>query len=260
MKALCVLVSLFLSIPAFAGAVQSFAPENDGWMEDCISCESANITEDLFNRISDAGLKVAQEDMKAKRERLTIKRDWSSTTVNAYARRSQPTGGSVEVMMYGALARRPEVDARGFALVLSHELSHLYPVRANYWEGAEYLKMGCEGEADTSAAEKFFSRLAAVVPELREDGEFEPFVNAKCGDDVVCKNNLTGGKQLANLLSALNRGPKLEFKDMATESVSQTILDAYPRVECRLTSYVYGALHMGAPACWKAPTDPQPLW
>lgn len=260
MKILSIIISLFLNIPAFAGTVQAFAPENDGWMEDCISCESNTMTQDLFERIVDAGFKAAQPDAKARRERLVINALYTDATVNANALRSIPTGGQVVVNMYGGLARRPEVDARGFALVLSHELSHLYPVRANYWEGAEVLQVGCEGEADTSGAEKFFNRIAVLVPEVRGGTEFEPFVNEKCGDDELCKNNLAGGKQLSNLLSALNRGPKLEFSDMATESVSRTIRDAYPRVECRLTSYVYGALHLGAPSCWKASTDPQPLW
>jgi hypothetical protein len=259
MKALCVIASLFLSFPAFAGTAQTFAPENDGWKEDCLFCESANMTQELFDRISDAGFKAAQEDVKAKGEYLTINKKWTDSTVNANAMRSFPQGGRVVINMYGGLARRPEVDARGFALVLSHELSHLYPVRANYWEGAEDLQVGSEGEADTSAAEKFFGRIAELVPEVRAGADFEPFVNEKCNDDEICKNNLVAGKQLANLLSALNRGSSLEFSDMATESVTKTIRKGYPRVQCRLTSYVFGALKLGTPSCWKASTDPQPV-
>jgi hypothetical protein len=218
------------------------------------------MSQDLFDRISDAGKAAYKEEVAARGERLVINKKWSDSTVNANASRSNPKGGMVVINMYGGLARRSEVDGRGFAIVLCHEMSHLYPVGPNYWDGAEDLQMGSEGEADYSATFKCYSKIAESVPELTEVGEFEPFIEENCKGDAVCQNALVGGKQLAHLLNALSRGGMIEFKDMAKNKVSQTISNGYPPVPCRLTSYVHGALQLGRPGCWKAATDPSVRW
>jgi hypothetical protein len=249
-KVSAVILGLCSIVSVAYGDSYKFAPENDAWIEDCISCESSQVTQEIFERIADVGLESYSEEIAQRRERLIVKKDWTNSQVNAYAQRSQPEGGAVTIALYGGLARRKEIDARGMAIVFCHEANHLYPLWNNYWDGAEDLRMGSEGAADTGATTLCFNRLAEKIPELLVDEEFEPFINEKCGDDFVCKNSLAGGKQLANLLSALGRGPQLEFKDMAMEKVSKTISKGYPRVECRLTSYVYGSLGMGRPSCW----------
>jgi hypothetical protein len=256
-----VVLGLFLIACGAQGYEQKFAPENDAWIEDCVSCESAGVSQEVFERIADVGLATYKEEIAERKERLTVKKDWTNSQVNAYAQRSQPEGGQVTIALFGGLARRKEIDARGMAIVFCHEANHLYPLWANYWDGAEEIKMGSEGAADTGATTLCFKRLAAEIPELMVEEDFEPFVNEKCGDDLVCKNSLVGGKQLANLLSALGKGPHLEFKDMATEKVSKTISYGYPRVQCRLTSYVFGTLNLGRPSCWyKEGNRPEMNW
>lgn len=248
MKFLAVITMLILSLPAFAG---SFMPENDLYKQDCLDCEMvSDMTAELFNRISDKGKEIYAEEIAERGEKLRVIKEWTDSTVNAYAKRTRPEGGVVEIAMFGGLARRPEVDSRGVAVVFCHEANHLYPLWANYWAGSESIRMGSEGAADTGATTQCFKKLAAEIPELVKDEEFEPFINEKCGDDLVCKNSLVAGKQLANLLSALGKGKTLEFSDMAMEKVSRTISNGYPRVECRLTSYVWGTLNLGRPSCW----------
>lgn len=241
---------LFASCVAQAATFQTFAPENDAWKQDCLTCEGAGVTQELFEKIADVGLETYSQEVMERKEYLTVKKDWGNSQVNAYARRTEPEGGQVEIALFGGLARRKEIDGRGMAIVFCHEANHLYPLWENYWDGSEDIRMGSEGAADTGATTLCFDRMAEKIPELIVDEEFEPFINEKCGDNLVCKNSLAGGKQLANLLSALGRGPKLEFKDMAMEKVSKTISYGYPRVECRLTSYVFGTLKMGRPSCW----------
>jgi len=243
-------LGLFLIACGARADMQKFAPENDGWIEDCVECESSGVTQEIFERIADVGLASYAEEIAERNEKLIVKKDWGNSQVNAFAQRLKPEGGQVTIALFGGLARRKEIDARGMAIVFCHEANHLYPLWENYWDGSEHIRMGSEGAADTGSTTLCFNRLAEKIPELVIDEEFEPFVNEKCGDNLVCKNSLVGGKQLANLLSALGKGPALEFKDMATEKVSKTISYGYPRVQCRLTSYVYGTLNLGRPSCW----------
>jgi hypothetical protein len=241
---------LGLGCGAEASSFHQFAPKNDGWKQDCIDCESVGVTQELFEKIADIGMETYKEEIAERKEQMVVKKDWKNSEVNAYAQRLSPEGGRVTIALFGGLARRKEIDARGLAIVFCHEANHLYPLWANYWDGAEHIRMGSEGAADTGSTTLCFNRLAEHIPELIIDEEFEPFINEKCGDNLVCKNSLAGGKQLANLLSALGRGPSIEFKDMAMEKVSKTISYGYPRVQCRLTSYVYGTLNLGRPSCW----------
>jgi hypothetical protein len=253
MKRLLFLLVMLLSTPAVA---DSFMPENDLWKEDCLACESfgaAGMTAELFNRISDEGKAIYKEEIAERHEVLNVKKNWTDSTVNAYAQRSEPEGGMVVISMFGGLARRKEVDARGFAIVFCHEANHLYPLWANYWAGAEELRVGSEGAADTGATTQCFKKLAERIPELVQNDEFEPFINEKCKEDLICKNSLVGSKQLTHLLSALGRGGEIQFDQMAMERVSRTINKGYPRVECRLTSYVWGTLGLGRPSCWYKP-------
>jgi hypothetical protein len=251
MKTLAVIAMLFASVSAYASS--AFMPDNDLWKQDCMDCESASdMTAELFNRITDTGKEIYAQEIAERKERLIVNKNWTDSTVNAYARRTKPEGGTVEISMFGGLARRKEVDSRGFAVVFCHEANHLYPLWANYWAGSESIRMGSEGAADTGATTQCFKKLAALIPELVKDEEFEPFINEKCGDDLVCKNGLAASKQLAGLLSFLGNGKSLEFSDMAMEKVKTTISYGYPRVECRLTSYVWGTLNLGRPSCWYA--------
>jgi hypothetical protein len=255
MKILAIIAMLSVGVSAYA--TSAFMPENDLWKQDCLHCESltSDMNAELFNRIADIGKEIYSQEVEERGEKLLVHKNWTDSTVNAYARRSRPAGGTVEISMFGGLARRSEVDSRGFAVVFCHEANHLYPLWANYWKGAEHLRMGSEGAADTGSTTQCFKKLAALIPELVKDEEFEPFINDKCGDDLVCKNGLVASKQLAGLLSALGRGKPLEFSDMAMERVKTTINNGYPRVECRLTSYVWGTLNLGRPSCWYANDD-----
>lgn len=255
MKRLLLIMLMVFSLPAFAG---SFMPENDLWMEDSLMYQGP-MTPALFSTIIDAGKDAYAAEVKERGEYLTISKSWEDPTVNAYARRRYPSGGPVEVAMFGGLARRPELDARGFALVLCHELGgHLYPTGANYWKGAERLRLGSEGEADYSAAFKCFSLIADRITDLKEIDVYEDYINEKCGDDIVCKNSLVGSKQLANLLSILSKEGPIEFADMDMSQVDKTISDGYPPVRCRLTAYVFGTLKYPRPGCWKA--DDAKFW
>jgi hypothetical protein len=68
--------------------------------------------------------------------------DWYNDEVNAYAWRDEQKVGHVALL--GGLIRFPAIEIEGLALVLAHELSHLYG-GPPYYPGTD---LSCEGQAD----------------------------------------------------------------------------------------------------------------
>jgi hypothetical protein len=224
-----------------------FAPDNDLWQYDNPYLENASIDEALFNEIIKAGKDAYKFEAANAKEELIINALWTDKTVNANACRGCKPGQAI-VNMYGGLARRSEILPESFALVLCHELGHLYG--GSPYISPEY-KMAAEGQSDYWATNACFDKIYARVPGLRTTHEaYQPYTE-NCGDNRRCKNSLEGGQGLGNLLAFLtgaNELPKYETPD--TTVVSKTEL-SYPKtVQCRLDTYGAGTLMKPRPACW----------
>src|SRR5476649_338081 len=83
---------------------------------------AANITQQQFNDICDSIIAIYQPMAKIHGAVLSVNKDWTDSTVNAYAH--QDTSTDWQVDMFGGLARREEITLDGFALVVCHELGH----------------------------------------------------------------------------------------------------------------------------------------
>jgi hypothetical protein len=245
---LLVLGCVFFSTASFAGILeseaQSFMPENDLHLEDHWMESSSNVTEEMFNRIIDTGKELYQPLADENDESLTINNKWSDSTVNANCSRFF---GSVTINMFGGLARRPEVSPEAFALVLCHELGHAYG-------GKPYIrkssKMSAEGQADYYGANDCLKKVIDVLEE--EFPEFEPseFAEDKCGGDVVCLRGLNAGQGLGDLLASMKKESPPDYSTPDTLVVKKTQL-SYPKtVQCRLDTYLAGAMDWDRPTCW----------
>lgn len=248
MRILGLIFALFVSCVSYAKDVHTFAPENDLWKYDNPYAESVAVDEQLFNAIIKAGKEAYQFEADNRKEQLVINALWTNKTVNANACRGCESG-KVIVNMYGGLARRKEIIPEGFAIVLCHELGHLYG-------GSPYItpqyQMAAEGQADYYSTNACFEKVFARVPALREAHEaYQPYAEENCGDDRRCKNALEGGNSLTNLLgfmTGIDTLPRYETPD--TIAVSKTEL-SYPKtVQCRLDTYGAGVLMKPRPSCW----------
>lgn len=250
-----IFLALFMYIISLTNSTNKFLPENDLYLEDCINCESLSskpVTQDLFNRIVDAGKKAFATNAKANNETLKINALWTNTTVNADCSRSNKI---VTVNMYGALARRKEITPEGFALVLGHELEHAYG-------GAPFYPnetLSAEGQADYMSTKEAYAKIAVYVPELKGSTNVDDFIMNTCAKKYGtfadnrysnCLHMLSGGLSLANLLSVLNGDiiPNYTTPDLTIVSKTET---SYPATtQCRLDTYLSGALNGLRPKCW----------
>jgi hypothetical protein len=226
-----------------AKSVDKFMPDNDLWMEDNLNFVN-NVDEDMFNAIIDEAKKLYAPIAKEWEEELVIQANWSDPTVNANV--SRDGKGWTEINMYGGLARRQEVIPIGFALVLCHELGHLYG-------GKPYisvrLKMAAEGQSDFYGAGWCLKNIVESMVD-RTEFEYTPYMDKLCNNDATCLRQLAGGQSLGNLLSALSReaAPSYETPDKTVVSKTNT---SYPKTtQCRLDSYLAGTLSLDRPLCW----------
>jgi hypothetical protein len=239
--------ALLVSTTAFASESTSFVKDNDLWKEDCLACERAfPVTQDMFNKICDAGLKAYTARAQANNEKLVINKKWTDKTVNADACRGCQVG-EVTVNMYGGLARRQEMSPEGFALVLGHELSHAYG-------GTPYIdtrnKMAAEGQSDWMSTKEAYKLIAKYVPELKQSIPTDPFISNKCGTNVDCIHSLEGGKSLGDLLARLSGDPLPNYETPDKTIVTKTQLSYPATTQCRVDSYLAGTLNLKRSACW----------
>ncbi len=232
-------VLLGLSLAATA-ARADFLPPNNLHLEDGL--RSANLTEKDFNEVIDEAQAIYAPIIKnTHKGTLKINRLWTNTTVNASATQ---IGSSWEVNMYGGLARRPEITRDGFSMVLCHEIGHHlggYPFSsswaANEGESDYFATISCARQLwkDSPEANAEFRKTIAASPKAKCDAVWTDET-----DQDLCYRTMAAGKSTADLLSALG-GTKIGW-DTPDKKVVKSTDNAHPQGQCRLDTYMAGAL------------------
>lgn len=205
----------------------------------------ANITEGEFRNIVFEVANTYKPVFEFMGVKLTPQLKWSDPTVNASAQQFSPTDWRIN--MYGGLARRPEVTQDGFALVVCHELGHHLGGFPFYGE-AQWA--AAEGQADyfaTQSCAKWIwshdteknqqARLSASLKTLQYcDSQWE--LDA---EKNLCVRSVNAAESLSALLAAVGNQalPQVDIND---ETVVRQTQVAHPFAQCRLNTYVQGAL------------------
>ena len=232
-------------LTALSGVAKAtILPENNLFVFDD-KAKIANITEEQFNTIIKEVIDFYIPLAKMHGATLTSNNNWTDSTVNAYA---QQSGTTWTVSMFGGLARRDEVTADGFTMVVCHEIGHHFGGFAfigSSWAAAE-------GQADYYATET--CAKAIWGKQTAQNAEHIKTVNAiaKAGCDKswktedernLCYRTSDAGSSLANLLAALGSKtagmPKFDTPDKKQVTTTDT---AHPKAQCRLDTYYQGAL------------------
>jgi hypothetical protein len=211
--------------------------------EDRIDGSSANISQELYNRILQQVGDRYRTIVTAHGGLLVINPRWDESEVNAFADRD---GENWNVSVFGGLARRPEITPDAFALVACHELGHHlggFPFFGNEWGASE-------GQADYFAAQACAEMLwaddVAVNATYRDTASVE--VKRQCNrayqSDLaqnLCFRIAAAGQSLANLLAAMENSPPPDFATPDSGVVTQTVT-SHGGPQCRLDTYFSGAL------------------
>lgn len=222
-----------------------FLPENDLHIPANIK-RSGGISEAQFNTVIDKVETIYSPIVSNMGAKLKINRKWDDGTVNANATRL----GGWMVNMYGGLARHEAITADGFALVLCHEIGHHLggsPKVGNIisrWASNE-------GQSDYFATLKCLRRVfnfdnnEAIVKKMKDvpraltDACSSEYLWNK--DFYLCVRSGMAGKSVAALFAALRSKPEAKFETPDSNVVSRTD-DSHPAHQCRLDTYLQGAL------------------
>lgn len=238
--------SIALALIAMAHeANANFLPDNHLDRKD--SFTNGNLTEKQFNEITDTIVEIWRPFAEGQGATLVAEKDWEDSTVNAFAHQNWNTN-VWSIHMFGGLARRPEITPDGYALVVCHELGHHF---GGYPFYSALLRWGAsEGQSDYFATQvcarriwehsKKTNAMLAKKSHARLDHACDGVWQSN-DDRNLCYRITTAGISLASLLAAANgeKNPTLETRD--TTKVSQS-LDGYPSAQCRLDTYLHGAL------------------
>lgn len=225
----------------------SFAPENSLWIS-VDDKAAAGITEKEFNEVLDKAFDSYKPVADQYGITLNNERDWEDGTVNSYASQS---GKTWNVASFGGLARYKGMTTDAFALVACHELGHHFGGAPRYTRyGGTWASS--EGQAD------YYGTLKCMKHYLNgEDNvgyianvKVPATVSKKCNavysdsdDAAICVRSSLAGLLLAQILNELGGGSStVSFDTPDTRVVSTTLYNNYPAVQCRLDSYVAGAL------------------
>ncbi len=205
-------------------------PQNDLYIP--VGEKSSTTTEHEFEQIIDTVASLYSESG------IQVYKFWEDGTVNAYA---ENVMGIKSVNFFGGFARLPKMTSDAFAMVVCHEYGHHLggtPSKTSpysSWAAAE-------GQSDYFAATKCLKRYFAIVPEETETETIEQCLVAS--DPQMCSRIAKTAEVLTGIFHMVEGDPT-ELPSINTPSlkvVEKTNRDEYPSNQCRLDTYLAGAI------------------
>ncbi len=232
---------------------EGFLPENDMYIPTNAKSVST-VDEATFNSVIDKVETLYAPVIASAGAKLSVVRNWTDGTVNAYASRS---GSTWVVQMFGGLARHETITADGLALVVCHELGHHIggaPKKGaggGWWGGGASSWASNEGQSDYFANLKCLRKVwlnddnaaivrAMEVPETLSAACANAFRNAD--ESAICVRGGMAGMSVAKLFQALRNAPTAPAFDTPDRGVVTRTNDAHPAYQCRLDTYFQGSL------------------
>jgi hypothetical protein len=233
------LIRLMIATYSLTGFA-SILPPNNLHLQDRL-VGGGGLTEKQFNDTIDYVSAYYAPVIEHFKGKLNVDRNWDDPTVNAYANR---VGDTWNIAMFGGLARRPEVTEDGFAMVVCHELGH-------HLGGFPFVR---EWAADEGQSDYFATQACARnlwKTDFAVNASFAKKVDKtakeKCdnswdskSEQKLCYRIASASFSLATLLGALNNQVP-SFSTPDTSKVTTTD-HAHPKAQCRLDTYLAGAL------------------
>lgn len=238
-----ILVATFLAASAHA----SFLPRNTVYLEEQ-GLGEPQITEEIFKARIEKLQTTYAPVISQFGGRLSIKGDWKSKQVNAYATQMLMFW---KVIVTGSLARRPELSPDGMTLIVCHEIGHHlggFPFSEGTPFGGRWASV--EGQSD------YFSTFVCAKKmwkeELTENAKFRELVNTlprlQCdtsyesdADRDLCYRTSVALESVIATMAALMKKPMPQYDTPDTNIVTATS-EAHPKVQCRFDTLYAGAI------------------
>jgi hypothetical protein len=188
---------------------------------------AGNVTKADFSQTLRSFKRVFASYSEREGRELEFFSDWNEDWAQAFARRWETD----QVIVYGGIARINGSTVDSFALILCHELGHLY---AGEPFSDSHNRMAVEGQADWWATMECWEKIIPELP-LREGSTTERgFVASLIVASFFAENR--------NLPA-----PRIETPD---QTIVNVINRTHPEPQCRLDTFVAGLRQESRPLCW----------
>ncbi len=150
----------------------------------------------------------------------------------------------LEIELSGGLARHPMLNRDAYALVVCHEVGH-------HIGGAPFaLGYSAEGQADYFAATKCMKRyLRAAGYEQHYTAPLPPRLEAACAasypatdEQAICRRTILAGLILSRWFAHTREAAPTRLIGHDPDRPQSTLVHGYPSPQCRLDTFVAGAL------------------
>lgn len=217
------------------------------------SANVSNVTEkDYLELITDFQARYGARVLEKTGKPLLIPNEWDSPYFAAFA---IPRDTHFQVSLWGGTVRAPGFVKPLIAAILCHEIGHILggePLQTI--PGSEWAST--EGQSDFFAAKTCLPEFFSRHPELI--GEVDPKIQKMCDGNEACQKTAQAGWLLVNLFQKYSYHEYVPVSlDVKAEPAKELIRNSYPSDQCRLDTFIQGALcqsgsQCGAPVCWSA--------
>lgn len=202
----------------------------------------SRVTEGDFNRVLDR-IDLAYNTYNPP---IFTQRKWTSPTVNA---RATTENNRRLIVIYGGLARHPEMTPDGLLLIACHEVGHHIGGNPRLSRGRQRWP-SVEGQAD------YFATLKCLRKIWRDDDNFaalvgrtiDPVAEAECvrqndlqADRDLCRRTSLATQSVANFFASLDKTSYPSFHSPDPKRVSETY-ESHPSPQCRMDTFFQGSL------------------
>lgn len=172
--------------------------------------------------------------------KLKFYTNYQSDWAQAFARRWDDD----EIHIYGGFAKILNASVDSLALIICHELGHLYA-------GAPFSnkdsRLSVEGMADYWASSVCMPKIINELPESPSPIENEYLL--RCANDQNCARNLRAAMIISSHFAKNGKEEKPSF-DTFDPTIVEKTLKTHPSAQCRLDTFVAGVFGLEKPRCW----------
>jgi len=245
MKFLLVTVIFVSSIHASIFEIRNKA---NSWMIEAHEQTTSEIDEENFNLIIQRGVSLYLGMAQEQNRNLVVRvQDWKNPYFSAWARYEE-SGDLYTINFWGGFARLPGMTKRAFALTVCHELGHIL-AQEPFHTIKDSEMMSAEGQSDFFASSQCLKKYHYNFP-FDSETELSPYAAAKClekfpSDELqqdFCFQSAKAGHDISRPLSQLGTTNLPEFETPQTIIVERTLNNSYPDIQCRLDTYLAGAM------------------
>ena len=249
-----VFVSLAISLLFAISASASFLPPDLKIDMKNLPVGPSNIDQNEFNQILEDIRGIYSSKVSSVGGRLSLQGQWNNDKPNA---RATQMFGTWRVEITGGLARRPELTADGFALIVCHELGHHMGGYA--FAPTTPIPIPIPGIEDWAAAEGQSDYYATQVcarriwgNDLNRNAEFRQTVSdeirQQCDgvwqqqdEQNLCYRTLAATESMIATMAALMQVDMPSYSTPDTSVVDKTVT-SHPQPQCRMDTSLQGAL------------------